>query len=733
MENQIKTKNIPTVFIIYGATGDLMGKKIVPALFHLYKKGKLPKLFKIIGFSRRQLTESQFIEFVSEILTKQVKHITKEDREKFLSYLLYQQGDFDDIASYKELASRLGIIDGSWSVCSNKLFYLAVPPQYYKGISEHLASSGLTIPCGPEEGWTRVIVEKPFGKNLKSAEDLDILLSKLFKEEQIYRIDHYLAKEMLQNILIFRFANNLFEEEWNSRLIEKINIRTWESIGAEGRGRFYDGIGALRDVGQNHLLQMLALVTMDRPIHDDPDSVRQKRAEILSTLKPLNVDEIKAKTFRGQYDGYKKIDGVDKDSKTETYFRTSATLSHPRWSGVEITLEAGKRLPLRKEIEIIFRHPTPCMCPPGKPHFQNRMTIGIEPKEGIVIEFWSKKPGLERKFMKRKFNFVLRRVNQRIQYVEEYEKLLLDCISGNQILFLSTPEIVACWKYIDSIVEAWDKDHIPLESYKPDTREIINKANKYFANNNSEIKREIGVVGLGKMGGNVARRLTKARWHVVGYNRTLEVTKKIEAEKHGNFEVASSLAEMIKKLKKPRVVITILTAGAPTDEIIDQITPLLDKDDILIDGANSFFEDTKRRNSKIIKTGIKFIDAGISGGPGGALNGACLMVGGDEKLFEYLKPLFVDMARPGAVMHFDGIGAGHFVKMVHNGIEYGMMQSIAEGFNLMKNGPYKDLKMQDITTIYQNGSVVESRLVGWLADAFAKFGNDLEALSGAVG
>ncbi len=190
---------------------------------------------------------------------------------------------------------------------------------------------------------------------------------------------------------------------------------------------------------------------------------------------------------------------------------------------------------------------------------------------------------------------------------------------------------------------------------------------------------------------------------------------------------------MIKKLKKPRVIITILTAGKPTDEMLDQLLPLLDKNDIIVDGANSFYEDTRRRSKKISKAGIKFIDAGISGGPGGALNGACLMVGGDYALYAYLETLFKAMAAPGAVMHFEGIGAGHFVKMVHNGIEYGMMQSIAEGFNLMKNGPYKKLNMQDITTIYQNGSVVTSRLVGWLADAFAKFGNDLGELSGAVG
>lgn len=707
-----------------------MGKKIVPALFHLYKKGKFPKLFRIIGFSRRKITEAEFIHFVRDILTKHSKNsIAREDLDKFLAYFLYQQGDFEDIASYKTLASRMGIIDGEWNVCSNKLFYLAVPPHYYKGIFEHLSSSGLTIPCGPDEGWTRVIVEKPFGKDLKTAEELDALLGKLFREEQIYRIDHYLAKEMLQNILTFRFANDLFEEEWGNNIIERINIRTWESIGVEGRGRFYDGIGALRDVGQNHLLQMLALVTMDRPSSQDTESIREKRAEILSTLEVLTPDEIKNMTFRGQYVGYKNIEGVAKTSETETFFRTYVRLASARWRGVEIMLEAGKRLPLKKEIEIIFKHTTPCMCPAGESHFQNKMIIGIEPKEGIVIEFWSKKPGLEHGYAKRKFNFILRRVNERVQYVEEYEKLLLDCISGNQVLFLSTPEITASWRYIDPIIKEWQKDVVPLTSYKPDTKDVLNKADKYLENSKSNVRREVGIVGLGKMGGNVARRLTKKGWHVVGYNRTAEVVRELEKE---GVEGAYSFEELVMKLRKPRVVLTILTAGAATDEVLEQLIKHLDKDDIVIEGANSFYEDTIRRSKIAKKNGIRFIDAGISGGPGGALNGACLMVGGDRTLFKYLEPLFKSMAASNAVTHFEGIGAGHFVKMVHNGIEYGMMQSIAEGFNLLKNGPYK-LNMKDVTTIYQNGSVVESRLVGWLADAFVKFGDDLGDLSGAVG
>lgn len=472
-------KNIPTVFIIYGATGDLMGKKIVPALFHLYKKGKFPNLFKIIGISRRKLSEEEFVNYVHDLLIKHTKEkITNEQIQKFLTYFLYQQGDFNDMTSYKSLASRLGIVDGEWNVCSNKLFYLAVPPQYYKQICQNLSDSGLTIPCGPEEGWTRVIVEKPFGHDLKTAEDLDILLGKLFKEEQIFRIDHYLAKEMLQNILTFRFNNNLFENEWDNKFIERINIRTWESVGAEERGQFYDSVGALRDVGQNHLLQMLSLVTMEQPQLLDANSVRASRARLLTALEVITDEEIKRTSFRAQYKGYKNIAGVSPNSTTETYFRVFARINTPRWRGVKIMLEAGKKLPLKKEIEVILRHKEPCFCPEGKPHFKNKIIFSLEPKEGITIVFRSKRPGLDNEYAVRKLNFVYRKVNERLQYVEEYEKLLLDCITGNQLLFLSTAEIKACWKYIDPIIKAWSKNRVKLFEYKPDTRQVISAADR---------------------------------------------------------------------------------------------------------------------------------------------------------------------------------------------------------------------------------------------------------------
>ncbi|MDO8269363.1 MAG: glucose-6-phosphate dehydrogenase [Candidatus Levybacteria bacterium] len=469
----IKAKNIPTVFIIFGATGDLMAKKIAPALFHLYRNGKFPNLFKIIAFSRRDIGLEGFKEHLRTILAnKKGKQFKKEDIEAFLNFFEYQQGDFEKVDAYNTLASYLGNIDGEWMACSNKLFYLAVPPSNYRSIVEHLKTSGLTKPCGPDEGWTRVIVEKPFGKNAQTALELDLLLADLFQEEQIYRIDHYLGKDMLQNILSFRFNNDLFEDSWDKDHIEKIEIRFMENIGIEGRSTFYDGVGALRDVGQNHMLQMLAFVAMDQPKTFTAGDVRTQRAEILKKLNTLSPLEVEKLTYRGQYIGYKEVEGVSPKSTTETYFKIAASISSTRWSGIPIILEAGKELEQKKEIVVTFKHREPCLCPPGV-HYKNKVFFTLEPKEGITIEFWSKKPGHGYEMEKQKLSFLFRDQRKKVQYVEEYERLLLDCITGNQLPFVSTDEVKAMWNFIDPIIEAWDKNKVQLVEYKPKTKKVI--------------------------------------------------------------------------------------------------------------------------------------------------------------------------------------------------------------------------------------------------------------------
>jgi glucose-6-phosphate 1-dehydrogenase len=743
-------KTIPTTFVILGVTGDLMTKKIAPALFSLFEEGKLPREFRIVGISRRDWGDEDLHKHIAAILAVKAPHATHEMTDKFLRLFVYHKLTFDAYADYVALGVALTKIDGEHGVCSNKLFYLSVPPQFYKMIFENVHKAQLTELCDVNNGWTRIVVEKPFGNDEKSARDLDRQLAKLFREDQIYRIDHYLAKETFQNILTFRFYNNLFENNWGKDLIDRITIREFENIGVEDRGSFYESVGALRDVGQNHLLQMLALTTMDQPASLTPDAIRGKRAEILRTLKVPTLAEITSSTFRAQYDGYHNIKGVAADSQTETYFRVRGYLSHPRWEGVPIIMEAGKRLIDPKEnkeiteVEVLLKHPSPCLCPPDQ-HYRNSIVFHQDPVEGITIHFWAKKPGFAMEVEERVFEFDLRRAERKSQYTEEYEKLLLDCIAGDQTLFISSDEVSAMWRFVDPIVVAWRKGAVPLHRYAPDSSAIaveaqvmddailVRQASSSGSSSGKTLPREIAIFGLGKMGANVARQLHEKGWHVVASNRSPDPVKMIQKE---GIEGVFSHAELVAALPRtaPRVVWSMITAGVGNDELLfgkDGIVQYLKKGDIVIDAANAFYEDSRRRAKLLAKRGIHFIDVGFSGGPAGARNGGSLMIGGERKIFEYLEPLFRDLSVPDGYAYFGDAGAGHFVKMVHNGIEYGMMQSIAEGFALMKKSPFK-LDLEKIANVYNHGSVIESHLVKWLEEAYQMYGQDLKAISGSV-
>ncbi|MBI3114648.1 MAG: glucose-6-phosphate dehydrogenase, partial [Candidatus Harrisonbacteria bacterium] len=542
------SKNIPTILVVFGATGDLMEKKILPALFDRFTRKQLPERFRVIGFSRRPLTHEAFQARVRDIVaTHPVSRAHRGQLGAFAERCSYEQGGFATLSDYAALARHLKAADDAWGVCTNKLFYLAVPPQYYRGIFENLAASGLTIPCSHEEGWTRVIVEKPFGHDAATARELELLLGKLFKEEQIYRIDHYLGKEMVQNILAFRFSNNLLEHGWNHENIERINIRLKESIGVEHRGSFYDGVGALRDVGENHLLQMLAFVTMDDPGAFTADAIRRKRAEVLAKLKAYAPQEAARAGMRAQYVGYRTIPGVRPDSATETYFRLTALLETPRWQGVPILLESGKRLgaPL-KEIEVVFRQQ------------HNRIVFRIEPEESITIHFWAKKPGLAMQTEERTFNYLFREVSARTQYTEEYGKLLLDCIAGDQTLFRSGGEIAASWRFTDPFTKAWGENRAPLLAYAPDTAAMRDAAAETEGAPLAR-KKELAMIGLGKMGANLGRHLLEQGWRVVGFDPDVHIAQTLKKE---GFMIAPTLQDAVAGLASPRIVWLMVPAFA---------------------------------------------------------------------------------------------------------------------------------------------------------------------------
>lgn len=461
-----QVKGIPTIIVLFGATGDLVQKKILPALYQLFRSGQLPKKFHIVGFSRRELSDAEFREYVHAVLRS---HGERSVRKSFLASLSYQRGTFERPASYGALSRTLTDIDAAWGVCANKLFYLAVPPKYYSDIFGRLAHSGLTQRCSPKEGWTRVIVEKPFGSNLKTAQKLDRELGKLFREEQIYRIDHYLGKEMAENILTFRFANTLFGKSWSNALVERIDVRVLESSGVRERGRFYDRVGALQDVGQNHMLQMLALTTMEQPPFNSAAGIRKNRAAVLKALKRPTPAALKKNSYRAQYRGYRRVDGVRRGSTSETYFALRTELLTPTWRGVPIFLEHGKAMERNlKEIVVTFRHPVPCFCQSGTAH-KNRIRFSLDPEERISIRFWAKKPGFTADVEERDFTFDFHGHESK-GHVAEYAQLLHDCFAGDQRLFVSTEEVGAMWRFIDPIVCAWRENVVPLKRYRPGSK-----------------------------------------------------------------------------------------------------------------------------------------------------------------------------------------------------------------------------------------------------------------------
>ena len=422
MSNIIMTMNNPLTLIVFGATGDLYQNKLSLALFNLFSLGFLPTEFMVIGFARRPLTDLEFQNFTRDAILRKSQNVNQENLNKFLSHMKYIQGDLENLESFKNLSKELGMGDQERGACSNKLFYLAVPPTLYGIIFKNIFDAGLSIPCASgledkEKAWARILVEKPFGKDLDEAEHLDKMLGELFDETQIFRIDHYLGKETLQNILSFRFMNGELEKVWDNKNIEKVRIIFHEENTVANRGALYDGLGILRDVGQNHMLQMLALVTMENPGIIEVDSIRDARKAVLENTVLLSGNKI----VRGQYEEYLNEANVKIDSETETFFRVFLGVDTARWRGIPFELEAGKALAQSEVfIEVYFKN-------------QNTPHKFLISGHGGVGE-------------------------------EAYEKVLYDCILGDQTIFTTTGEIMAQWKVVEDIIEKWQST--PLTIYK---------------------------------------------------------------------------------------------------------------------------------------------------------------------------------------------------------------------------------------------------------------------------
>jgi len=460
----------PCLVVVFGATGDLTARKLMPALFNLSRDGHLPQRFGIVGFARREKTDEQFRAEMGEALHKhsRAKPESEADERDFLSRVFYQRGEFDDTAHYDALRERLEALEKDLDLPGNRLFYLATAPEYFPNVTDQLKASRLVHPYTDGGPWARVVIEKPFGRDLSSARDLNRHVQSVFDERQVYRIDHYLGKETVQNMLAFRFANAIFEPLWSSRHIESIQITVAEDLGMEGRrGQYYETAGALRDMVQNHMLQVLCLTGMEAPASLDAESLRDEKVRLLRAIHPMTPEEVQRNTVRGQYGpgslqgkpakGYRQEELVDPQSITETFVALRFTIRNWRWAGVPFLMRHGKRLPKRaSEIAVTFKQPPHQVFEgPGMEAVrQNTLVIRVQPDEGISLSFEAKQPGVTMRLQNVKMDF---RYGSSFGQAtpEAYERLLLDGWVGDASLFTRSDEVDRAWQIITAVHEGW--------------------------------------------------------------------------------------------------------------------------------------------------------------------------------------------------------------------------------------------------------------------------------------
>ena len=487
-----KTSNeetTPAIFIIFGGTGDLCRRKIIPALYNLYLENRLCQKFAIIGTGRSELTDAKYrntlLEGVNEFSRR--GKAEKEDWTKFASNITYQVADVKDAASYKAFGSKIDSLKKEWKSAPSVTYYCAVAPDLFCTIAENISKSKLEN--NPDT--TRIIIEKPFGRDLESAKELNKKLLTIFNEKQIYRIDHYLGKEVVQNIMAFRFANAIMEPLWNRNHIEYVQISVTEQIGIEDRGDYFEKAGILRDMIQNHLLQLLCTIAMEPPISFDADVVRDRKVEVLNAMRKITPGRIDAIAARGQYGpgwvegkkvpGYREEKDVDPNSNTETYAALKFYVDNWRWQGVPFYLRTGKRLfKSASLIAIQFREVPHNMfnVEEGNVPKQNRLVISIQPDMGIRFQLESKTPGLEMR---------LNTVDMVFDYLgktksdspEAYETLLLDIISGDQTLFMRADQVETAWELIMPVLDFWKNSgtanfpNYPADSWGPENAEAL--------------------------------------------------------------------------------------------------------------------------------------------------------------------------------------------------------------------------------------------------------------------
>ena len=458
----------PFTLVIFGGSGDLSRRKLLPTLHHLCHDQNLPDEFAIIGFASSERTDEEYRHLVKESIVKFGNDpFTDKCWDRFGKNLFYVQGDFDDENSYSRLSQRLEEISNrTENGIRQIIYYMAVPPRFLPDIFKLMPHCEL---C-KDKFSSRVIIEKPFGTDSKSAAELNNLVSKAFSEDQIYRIDHYLGKETVQNILFFRFANSIFEPLWNRSYIDHVQITVAEDIGIENRARFYEKAGVIRDIVQNHMMQLLALVAMEPPLGFEADHIRNEKVKVYRTIRSMDEEYIDKFTVQGQYGqgeihgkevrSYRDEENTAADSNTPTFFAAKLYIDNWRWAGVPFYLRAGKRLKKRiTEISIHFKQPPLSLfssdCERREP---NVLVLGVQPHEEMALHIGVKYPGIGNKLYPVNMDFIYERDIKGIHFALPYERLLLDCMKGDQTLFARQDGIEAMWAVVDPIIKRWEEN-----------------------------------------------------------------------------------------------------------------------------------------------------------------------------------------------------------------------------------------------------------------------------------